>query len=85
MQTKEHVKTAQKARALLLEAYVEFADGDDHLKACEKLWQSAAHAITAVAQQRGWEHDDDPESANRTYRQISTLPKGFMPTFITTI
>ena len=58
MPTEEHAKTAQKARALLLEAYVEFLDGDDHLKACEKLWQSAAHAVKAVAQQRGWEHDD---------------------------
>ena len=48
MPTEEYVKTAQKARALPLEAYVEFADGDDHLKACEKLWQSAAHAVAAV-------------------------------------
>ncbi len=56
MLAKEHIETAQKARALLLEAYVEFLDGDDHLKACEKLWQAAAHAITAVAQQRGWEY-----------------------------
>ena len=55
MSAKEHVKTAQKARTLLLEAYVEFLDGDDDLKACEKLWQSAAHAITAAAQQRCWE------------------------------
>ena len=54
----EYVETAQKARDLLFEAYVEFADGDDHLKACEKLWQSAAHAIAAVAQQRGWEYGD---------------------------
>ena len=58
MPTKEYVKTAQKARVFLWEAYVEFLDGDDHLKACEKLWQSAAHAITAVAQQRGWECGD---------------------------
>ena len=57
MLAKEHIETAQKARALLLEAYVEFLDGDDHLKASEKLWQAAAHAITAVAQQRGWECD----------------------------
>ena len=64
MTTKEHVKTARKARTLLFEAYVEFLDGDDHLKACEKLWQSAAHAIAAVAQQRGWEYRDDPESLN---------------------
>ena len=58
MTTKEHVKTAEKARSLLFDAYVEFLDGDDHLKACEKLWQSAAHAIAAVAQQRGWECGD---------------------------
>ena len=64
MTTKEHVKTAQKARTLLFEAYVEFLDGDAPLKACEKLWQSAAHAIAAVAQQRGWDYKDDPESLN---------------------
>ena len=62
MTTKEYAKTAQKARDLLFEAYVEFADGDDHLKACERLWQSAAQAIAAVAQQRGWECGDDWES-----------------------
>ena len=62
MKTNEHVKTAQKARTLLFDAYVEFLDGDDHLKACEKLWQAAAHAITAVAQQRGWECDSDWKS-----------------------
>ena len=64
MKTKEYVKTAQKARTLLCEAYVEFLDGDDHLKACEKLWQSAAHAIAAVAQRRGWDYRDDPETLN---------------------
>lgn len=56
MPTKEHVKTAQKARQFLLAAYAEFADGDDCRPACEKLWQAAAHAIAAVAQQRGWPH-----------------------------
>ena len=64
MPTKEYVKTARKSRILLMDAYVEFLDGDDDLKACEKLWQAAAHAITAVAQQRGWECGDDPESLN---------------------
>ena len=71
MATAEYVKTAQKARALLLEAYVEFADGDDHLKACEKLWQSAAHAIAAAAQQRGWKYNDDPESLNDIIIRLS--------------
>ena len=56
MPTKEYVQTAQKARQFLLAAYAEFADGDDCRPACEKLWQAAAHAIAAVAQQRGWPH-----------------------------
>ena len=64
MTMKEHVKTAEKARSLLFDAYVEFLDGDDRLKGCEKLWQSAAHAITAAAQQRGWDYHDNPESLN---------------------
>lgn len=71
MSTAEYAKTAQKARALLLEAYVEFADGDDHLKACERLWQSAAHAVAAVAQQRGWRYSDDPESLNNIIIRLS--------------
>ncbi len=71
MSAKEHVKTAQKARTLLLEAYVEFLDGDDDLKACEKLWQSAAHAITAAAQQRGWECGDDLESLSAAIDRLS--------------
>lgn len=64
MTENEYVKTAHKARTLLFDAYVEFLDGDDHLKACEMLWQAAAHAITAVAQQRGWDYRDDSETLN---------------------
>ena len=70
MTAKEYVKTAEKARALLFEAYVEFADGD-HLRACEKLWQSAAHAIAAAAQQRGWECGDDWESLYSVLDRLS--------------
>ena len=62
MSTKDYVQTAQKARYLLFEAYVEFADGNDNLKACEKIWQAATHAIRAVAQQRGWECGEEWES-----------------------
>lgn len=54
MPTKEYVKTARKARQFLLDADAAFADGDDCRPASEKLWQAAAHAITAAAQQRGW-------------------------------
>ena len=71
MTAKEYAKTAQKARDLLFEAYVEFADGEDHLKACEKLWQSAANAIAAVAQQRGWECDEDWESLYAVLDRLS--------------
>ena len=71
MPIKEHVTTAQKARTLLLEAYVEFLDGDDELKACEKLWQAAAHAITAAAQKRGWECCDDLESLSAAIDRLS--------------
>jgi hypothetical protein len=71
MTTKEYLKTAQKARALLLEAYVEFVDGDDHLKACDKLWQAASHAITAAAQQRGWDCDDNLESLHAIVDRLS--------------
>lgn len=71
MATKEYAKTAQMARKLLLEAYVEFADGEDHLKACEKLWQSAVHAIASVAQQRGWECDEDWESLYAVLDRLS--------------
>ena len=68
MTTKEYVKTAQKARALLLEAYVEFVDGDDHLKACDKLWQAAAHSILALSRLRLWplgSHSRMRENADR--------------------
>ena len=69
MPTKEYVKTARKARQFLLDAYAGFADGDDCRPACEKLWQAAAHAIAAVAQQRGWPCG----SAEARYAAVSRL------------
>ena len=60
MPTPKPARAAQKARALLMESQADFANGGDHLKACQKLWQAAAHAITAVARQRGWAHGDLP-------------------------
>ena len=70
MPTPKHARAAQKARALLLESQAEFANGDDHLKACQKLWQAAAHAITAVARQRGWPHDG-PDDLNRVVNRLA--------------
>ena len=44
------------SRQYLRQAQEEFAQGD-RLQASEKAWGAAAHAVKAVAQQRGWQHD----------------------------
>lgn len=43
----------QKVQEFLAVSDIEFAKGDD-MQASEKLWGAAAHAVMAVAQQRGW-------------------------------
>ena len=48
----EHVQTAQD---FLVKSDAYFAEGDV-LQGSEKLWGAAAHAIIAVAQQRGWKY-----------------------------
>ena len=48
----EHVQTAQD---FLRKSDGYFAEGDV-LQGSEKLWGAAAHALTAVAQQRGWRY-----------------------------
>ena len=50
MLVNEHTQTA---RDFLDAADVEFATGE-LVQASEKLWGAAAHAVIAVAQQRGW-------------------------------
>ena len=49
----EHVETA---RIFLDESDVLFDEGDV-LQGSEKVWGAAAHAMMAVAQQRGWPYD----------------------------
>ena len=49
----EHVRIS---RQFLCQAKAEFARGD-RLQASEKAWGAAAHAVKAVAQQRGWQHN----------------------------
>ena len=44
------------SRQFMRQADEEFAKGD-RLQASEKAWGAAAHAVKAVAQQRGWRHD----------------------------
>ena len=43
-------------RQFLRQAQAEFARGD-RLQASEKGWGATAHAVKAVAQHRGWQHD----------------------------
>lgn len=54
MLTQEH---SQTARDFLAASDREFAVGDI-LQGSEKLWGAAAHAVMAVAQQRGWRFGD---------------------------
>ncbi len=50
MRAQEHIETVHD---FLEESDREFSEGKD-LKASEKLWGAASHAVMAVAQQRGW-------------------------------
>ena len=50
----EHLRIS---RHFLRQAQEEFAQGD-RLQASEKGWGAAAHAVKAVAQHRGWQHDE---------------------------
>ena len=54
MLTQEHTQTAQ---GFLAASDREF-DAGDVLQGSEKLWGAAAHAVMAVAQQRGWRFGD---------------------------
>ena len=54
MLTGEHSQTAQH---FLATSNSEFVAGDI-LQGSEKLWGAAAHAVMAVAQQRGWRFGD---------------------------
>ena len=58
---------AQTARYFLAESDREFATGD-HLQAAKKLYGAANHAVTAVAQQRGWQYESHRSMKNAIYR-----------------
>ena len=45
------------SRRLIIQADAELAAGDQ-IQASEKGWGAAAHAVKAVAQERGWRHDN---------------------------
>lgn len=50
---------AQISRRFLEHAKSQLAQGD-RLQAAEKVWGAAAHALKAIGQQRGWNHDGHP-------------------------
>ena len=59
------------SRQFLRQAQAEFASGD-RLQASEKAWGAAAHAVKAVAQHRGWRHDEIRhlfEAIEKIYRE----------------
>ena len=64
MTAQDHAATA---RHFLAESDREFAAGD-HLPAAEKLYGAANHAVTAVAQQRGWQYESHRSMKNAIYR-----------------
>lgn len=49
-------KYSKMSEELLSEAEEEIKGGN-YLQASEKLWGAAAHAMKAIAEKRGWEHD----------------------------
>ena len=64
MLTKEHAQTAEE---FLEAADREFA-ANDLVQASEKLWGAAAHAVMAVAQERGWDHRSHRSLKNAVIR-----------------
>ena len=60
---------AQTALEFLDQADQHFADGDQS-QASEKLWGAAAHAVMAIAQERGWPHTSHP-ALKRAAEQLS--------------
>lgn len=52
MNVKERAKAARKS---LTDADHQFDEGND-LKGSQKMWDAAEHAVSAVAQARGWKH-----------------------------
>ena len=67
--TEFHIATS---RFLLEQAEREYRAGDV-LQASEKGWGAAAHAVKAIAEGRGWEHDRHGHLF-RAARKISNLP-----------
>ena len=74
MTVQDHAATA---RHFLAESDREFAAGD-HLPAAEKLYGAANHAVTAVAQQRGWQYESHRSMKNAIYRLTNEYDDPFI-------
>ena len=74
---------AQTAHHFLAESDREFSAGD-HLQAAEKLYGAANHAVTAVAQQRGWQYESHRSMKNAIYRLTNEYDDPFIGTAFTT-
>ena len=74
MTVQDHAATA---RHFLAESDREFAAGD-HLQAAEKLYGAANHAVTAVAQQRGWQYESHRSMKNAIYRLTNEYDDPFI-------
>ncbi len=69
MEVQEHAQTAEEFLAV---SDHEFMAGDN-LRASEKLWGAASHAMMAIAQQRGWRysrHRDLKRAARKLSEEI---------------
>ena len=64
MQVQEHYQTAQD---FIIDANREFAAGE-LVQGSEKLWGAAAHAVMAIAQQRGWSYRSHRSLKNAVIR-----------------
>lgn len=68
--TKEAMTIAERSQSALLfldDSEREFAAGDAR-QASEKLWGAATDAITAVALERGWNHESHRDMKNAVQR-----------------
>ena len=67
----------QLALEYLMASNREFEAGDI-LQGAEKLWGAAAHAVMAVAQERGWPHESHRSLKNATIRLSEELDDQFI-------
>ena len=75
--TTGHIQTTQE---FLDKSDRYFAEGDE-LQGSEKTWEAAAHAVMAVAQQRGWNYGD-----HRSLKiAVSRLANEFDDPFLETV